>query len=93
MILTLTASLLAVEPTAAPRVEPIIGLSSKLMLRSMTVKRGDSMERDYALTHKPIGLFGGVQWYWNRDHSFDTGGLRTSAALGVELCHRSARPH
>lgn len=77
--------LLAAEPTGAPSVEPVVGVSSKLLLRSMTVERGGEVERDHAWMHEPLGLFAGAQWYWDPDRSFDTGGLRTSAALGVAL--------
>ena len=77
--------LLATEPTGAPSVEPVVGVSSKLLLRSTTVPRGGDVERDYAWMHEPVGLFAGAQWYWDPSRSFDTGGLRTSAAVGVAL--------
>ena len=78
--ITLLSGLLMAEPEY-PRVEPIIGVSSKLMFRSFSVDR----ERDYQLMSKPFGLFGGVQWYWGRDRGFHTGGLRSAVALGAEL--------
>ena len=77
-------SSLADEPTP-PRVEPVLGLSSKLMFRALSLDRGSSTQRDYQLMSKPIGLHAGVQWYWGRDHGFHTGGLRSTAALGTEL--------
>lgn len=75
-------------PTAqsrpAPRLEPTVGVSSKLLFRQLVLDVGGDQQRELGLIYKPFGLVVGAQLYYRPGTSFDTGGWRGNFELGVE---------
>jgi len=68
-----------------PRIEPIVGVTSKLMLQSLVLEQNGDTHRDRSLLWKPFGLSVGAQLYYRPGHSFATGGLRGDLSAGTEL--------